>query len=107
MTDDLSSFVWTENQIVISVVCVCVCLSVCLYHSTQNVTNHSFFRFYKPFNPLLGETFESVRDDLGYTVISEQVCHHPPITAMHCEAQHWCLWQEYKLDIRFRGQVSY
>jgi hypothetical protein len=23
---------------------------------------------------------------------------------MHCEAQHWCLWQEYKLDIRFRGQ---
>eukprot|EP00118_Oscarella_pearsei_P004063 m.16886 g.16886 ORF g.16886 m.16886 type:complete len:152 (+) comp27180_c0_seq4:1083-1538(+) len=23
---------------------------------------------------------------------------------MHCESEHWSIWQEYKLDIRFRGQ---
>ena len=83
------------------------CLSVCLSMYQTTDSNHFLFsRFYKPFNPLLGETFESVRDDLGYAVISEQVCHHPPITVMHCEATHWSLWQEYKLDIRFRGQVG-
>jgi hypothetical protein len=37
----------------------------------------------KPFNPLLGETYELVRD--GYRIVCEQVSHHPPISAMHCE----------------------
>ena len=31
------------------------------------------FRHSKPFNPLLGETFEYVRPDLGYYCITEQV----------------------------------
>lgn len=35
----------------------------------------------KPFNPLLGETFEFVNDDFEY--LAEQVSHHPPITATH------------------------
>ncbi|XP_077348707.1 oxysterol-binding protein-related protein 1 isoform X1 [Lithobates pipiens] len=39
----------------------------------------------KPFNPLLGETFELVREDLGFRLISEQVSHHPPISAFHAE----------------------
>ncbi|XP_036176948.1 oxysterol-binding protein-related protein 1 isoform X2 [Myotis myotis] len=39
----------------------------------------------KPFNPLLGETYELVRDDLGFRLISEQVSHHPPISAFHAE----------------------
>ena len=30
-------------------------------------------RFGKPFNPLLGETFEYVRPDLGYYCATEQV----------------------------------
>ena len=33
----------------------------------------------KPFNPLLGETFELVGKD--YRFLAEQVSHHPPITA--------------------------
>jgi len=37
----------------------------------------------KPFNPLLGETFELVKD--GFELIAEQVSHHPPITAVHCQ----------------------
>lgn len=39
----------------------------------------------KPFNPLLGETYELVREDLGFRLISEQVSHHPPISAFHAE----------------------
>ena len=31
----------------------------------------------KPFNPLLGETFEFVRTDRGFRYLAEQVCHHP------------------------------
>lgn len=61
-------------------------------------------RFWKPFNPLLGETFEFVNNDVGYAVIAEQVSHHPPISALHAESEHWIFWQEYKLDTKFRGQ---
>ncbi|XP_053873400.1 oxysterol-binding protein-related protein 1 isoform X3 [Malaclemys terrapin pileata] len=39
----------------------------------------------KPFNPLLGETYELVRDDLGFRLLSEQVSHHPPISAFYAE----------------------
>ena len=40
-------------------------------------------RPYKPFNPLLGETFENDRtEDFGWRSISEQVSHSPPLTAM-------------------------
>lgn len=39
----------------------------------------------KPFNPLLGETYELIREDLGFRVVSEQVSHHPPVSAFHAE----------------------
>eukprot|EP00371_Babesia_bovis_P003029 XP_001611676.1 oxysterol-binding family protein [Babesia bovis T2Bo] len=39
-------------------------------------------RTYKPFNPLLGETFEITHRDFKF--IAEQVGHHPPICAFHC-----------------------
>ncbi|XP_070443838.1 oxysterol-binding protein-related protein 2 isoform X3 [Equus przewalskii] len=39
----------------------------------------------KPFNPLLGETYELIREDLGFRFISEQVSHHPPISAFYSE----------------------
>ncbi len=35
----------------------------------------------KPFNALLGETFELCTDE--YKFFAEQVCHHPPVTAIH------------------------
>eukprot|EP00117_Sycon_ciliatum_P008400 scpid57140/ scgid11115/ Oxysterol-binding protein 2; Oxysterol-binding protein-related protein 4 len=60
-------------------------------------------RHYKPFNPVLGETYDAIRPEEGYCVVVEQVCHHPPITAMHCIGKGWELWQEYKLETRFRG----
>lgn len=35
----------------------------------------------KPFNPMLGETFEYTRLDKGLSFIAEKVCHYPPIMA--------------------------
>lgn len=65
----------------------------------------------KPFNPLLGETFECDRtDDLGWRAISEQVSHHPPMLAQHCEGKKWRCWQEFTMASKFRGkylQVQY
>lgn len=46
-------------------------------------------RVAKPFNPLLGETFEYVRPDKGYRFFVEQVSHHPPIGAAWAESPKW------------------
>ncbi|XP_057683887.1 oxysterol-binding protein-related protein 2-like [Corythoichthys intestinalis] len=40
----------------------------------------------KPFNPLLGETFELTREEQGFRLIAEQVSHHPPVSAFHAES---------------------
>lgn len=45
----------------------------------------SIKRTYKPFNPILGETFEVALPD-GAVYLAEQVSHHPPIAAAHCES---------------------
>ncbi|XP_018353296.1 PREDICTED: oxysterol-binding protein 1 isoform X6 [Trachymyrmex septentrionalis] len=59
----------------------------------------------KPFNPLLGETYECDRtDDLGWRSISEQVSHHPPMLAQHCEGKKWRCWQEFTMASKFRGK---
>ena len=66
----------------------------------------SLSRHSKPFNPLLGETYELVNHEGNYCVVTEQVSHHPPVTALHAESDNWVFWEEYKLEIKFRGQVS-
>ncbi|KAI9788400.1 MAG: hypothetical protein M1816_006925 [Peltula sp. TS41687] len=43
----------------------------------------------KPFNPMLGETFELVREDLGFRFIAEKVCHRPVRMACQAESQNW------------------
>lgn len=59
----------------------------------------------KPFNPLLGETYECDRtDDLGWRSISEQVSHHPPMVAQYCEGRGWKCWQEFTMTSKFRGK---
>jgi len=35
----------------------------------------------KPFNPMLGETYELVTEE--YRFLSEQVSHHPPVSAYY------------------------
>ncbi|KAI3641018.1 hypothetical protein MIR68_001896 [Amoeboaphelidium protococcarum] len=66
------------------------------YSSTQG-------RAGKPFNPLLGETFEYVRRDKNFRYLSEQVSHHPPISACHCESDSYAFWAQAHLKTRFRG----
>lgn len=44
-------------------------------------------RPWKPFNPILGETFEWRDGDLQF--LCEQVCHHPPVSAGHGENKHF------------------
>jgi len=45
-------------------------------------------RTYKPFNPILGETFEYSEED-KYRFFAEQVSHHPPISAAHAFNDKW------------------
>ncbi|KAI0400922.1 oxysterol-binding protein [Xylaria palmicola] len=61
-------------------------------------------RVAKPFNPLLGETFEYARPDKGYRFFIEQVSHHPPVGACYAESAHWTYWGEAKVDSRFLGK---
>jgi len=61
----------------------------------------------KPFNPLLGETYESDRtEDLGWRCVSEQVLHHPPMVAQYCESPGggWRCWQEFTMSSKFKGK---
>lgn len=72
--------------------------TVSAYATTTNRTG-------KPFNPLLGETYECDRmDDLGWRCIAEQVSHHPPMAAIHCEGREWTCWQEFTMTSKFRGK---
>nr|CAD7201741.1 unnamed protein product [Timema douglasi] len=41
-------------------------------------------RLGKPFNPLLGETYELEREE--FRVVCEQVSHHPPVSAFHADS---------------------
>lgn len=61
-------------------------------------------RIAKPFNPLLGETFEYCRPDKNYRLIAEQVSHHPPILACHADLPKWTYYGENAVDSQFRGR---
>ncbi|THD20265.1 Oxysterol-binding protein [Fasciola hepatica] len=62
-------------------------------------------RVNKPFNPLLGETYECDRtDDRGWRSLAEQVSHHPPKCALHCESNAWYCWFEFSMNTKFRGK---
>lgn len=44
------------------------------------------YRLSKPFNPLLGETYELISNEKNFRVCCEQVSHHPPISAVYSES---------------------
>ena len=52
-----------------------------------------------------GETYECIRDDRGFRYISEQVSHHPPVTACHAAANNWTWWQDFRVKTKFWGKV--
>lgn len=47
----------------------------------------------KPFNPMLGETFELVREDRGFRFMAEKVSHHPMRMACQAESENWSFTQ--------------
>ncbi|XP_074515341.1 oxysterol-binding protein-related protein 6 isoform X8 [Sebastes fasciatus] len=58
----------------------------------------------KPFNPLLGESYECIREDKGFCFFSEQVSHHPPISACRCESKNFTFWQDVRWKNKFWGK---
>lgn len=65
----------------------------------------SYFRAgSKPFNPVLGETYECIREDKGFQFFSEQVSHHPPISACHAESENFVFWQDVRWKNKFWGK---
>ncbi|KAG8225810.1 hypothetical protein J437_LFUL005617, partial [Ladona fulva] len=54
---------------------------------------YNWERLGKPFNPLLGETYELERED--FRIVCEQVSHHPPVSAFHADGA----------DFHFHGSI--
>ncbi|XP_076001365.1 oxysterol-binding protein 1-like isoform X2 [Genypterus blacodes] len=79
--------------------CYVAAFTVSSYSTTVHRTG-------KPFNPLLGETFELDRlKECGYRSLCEQVSHHPPAAAHHANSEKgWTLRQEITLASKFRGK---
>uniref|UniRef100_A0AAV2IW23 Oxysterol-binding protein n=1 Tax=Knipowitschia caucasica TaxID=637954 RepID=A0AAV2IW23_KNICA len=80
-----------------------MCFVAAFSVSSYSTTVH---RTAKPFNPLLGETYELDRlEEAGYRSLCEQVSHHPPAAALHASSQRgWSLWQHITIDSKFRGK---
>ncbi|ORY65466.1 oxysterol-binding protein [Pseudomassariella vexata] len=64
----------------------------------------------KPFNPLLGETFELLRTESevpgGFRLIVEKVCHRPVRLAMHADSANWSLAQSPAPTQKFWGKSA-
>ncbi len=69
----------------------------------------SIYRTLKFFNPLLSETFEFVDNELNCRYYSEQVSHHPPITAYYAEGDGYTLYSntESKSSLRITGYFEF
>ncbi|KAH7280187.1 hypothetical protein KP509_37G055300 [Ceratopteris richardii] len=62
----------------------------------------AYQRTWKPFNPILGETFEMTNHE-GISFISEQVSHHPPMSCGHAENEHFMYDVTSKLRTKYLG----
>ncbi|KAI9111118.1 hypothetical protein K1719_017993 [Acacia pycnantha] len=61
-------------------------------------------RHCKPFNPLLGETYEADFPEKGIRFFSEKVSHHPTLIACHCEGRGWKFWGDSNIHSKFWGR---
>ena len=60
----------------------------------------------KPFNPMLGETFELVREDRGFRFLAEKVSHRPVRMASQADSEHWSLTQAPAPTQKFWGKSA-
>jgi len=63
-----------------------------------------YVRRTKPFNPLLGETFEYIDREKNFRLMTEQVSHHPPIAAFTVDSQGYSLWGHAHAKTKFWGK---
>ena len=61
----------------------------------------SQYRTLKSFNPILGESFEYVDNDLGVRLYCEQVSHHPPISACFAEGNGFHIYSNTHAETKF------
>ncbi|KAL2836774.1 Oxysterol-binding protein-domain-containing protein [Aspergillus pseudoustus] len=60
----------------------------------------------KPFNPMLGETFELVREDMGFRFVAEKVSHRPVQLAYQADSKDWSLTQSPRPSQKFWGKSA-
>ncbi|KAE8145062.1 oxysterol binding protein [Aspergillus avenaceus] len=60
----------------------------------------------KPFNPMLGETYELVREDLGFRFVAEKVSHRPVQLAYHADGKNWSFAQSPMPTQKFWGKSA-
>jgi len=74
-----------------------VAFAVSAYPATQ--------RYHNNFNPILGETYEYVDENRGFSYLAEQVSHHPPISATHAISKNWIFYQNSNPKTNFMGNA--
>jgi len=67
------------------------------YHTTSR-------RLTKPFDPLLGETFEFSSEDDNFKYVAEQISIEPPVTAFYGSSDHFELNSSMKMNTEFLGK---
>ncbi|KAL8718937.1 MAG: hypothetical protein Q9225_003999 [Loekoesia sp. 1 TL-2023] len=82
-----------------------------LYATTFAISTLSYARvkeraIRKPFNPMLGETFELVREDRGIRFVAEKVCHRPVRMACQAESEKWTFAQAPMPTQKFWGKSA-
>ena len=60
----------------------------------------------KPFNPMLGETFELVREDRGFRFLAEKISHRPVRMACQGESENWTFTQSPMPTQKFWGKSA-
>ncbi|KAJ5667980.1 uncharacterized protein N7477_006550 [Penicillium maclennaniae] len=60
----------------------------------------------KPFNPMLGETYELIREDRGFRFIAEKVSHRPVQLAYQADSKEWSLAQSPLPSQKFWGKSA-
>ena len=75
--------------------CHLAAFSVAQYGLTMN-------RVSKPFNPILGETFEYVGDN--WKLVAEQVSHHPPVSAIYVKSAGYDIRMNTSMSTHFWGK---
>ena len=79
-------------------ICLVGAWAVSSYSSTKLRTSR------KPFNPLLGETFELHRYDGRLKFIAEKVVHQPPVVATYAEGKGWKAYGSSSVKNKFWGK---